>query len=207
MAIVTPGRNDRCPCGSGRKFKHCCLQEKATEESARLRLRAVEGRVVDALLRFTVKTWGEPLMLHAWEDFWNYEDVPEDLASTPEFDPMFVPFLVLEQGASQTLRRADLIFTRVLTIDGVSLMLGAAPFVVPPRWHTRIIEWREQLFGKRRATRQDLADFDIEIRDLYFEIAAELLDPTPPRLCNTDGDPIGADDADLRTEHDDGRGV
>jgi len=20
-----PGRNDPCPCGSGRKFKHCCL--------------------------------------------------------------------------------------------------------------------------------------------------------------------------------------
>lgn len=20
-----PGRNDRCPCGSGRKYKHCCM--------------------------------------------------------------------------------------------------------------------------------------------------------------------------------------
>ena len=99
-------------------------------------------------------------------------------------------FHVLEQGASQTLRPADLIFTRVLTIDGVSLMLGAAPFVVPPRWHTRIIDWRERLFRKRLMTRRDLADFDSEIRDLYFDIAAELLDPTPPQLRNTDGDPI-----------------
>lgn len=23
---LNPGRNDRCPCGSGRKFKTCCLQ-------------------------------------------------------------------------------------------------------------------------------------------------------------------------------------
>lgn len=22
------GRNDPCPCGSGRKFKHCCLQRR-----------------------------------------------------------------------------------------------------------------------------------------------------------------------------------
>jgi len=22
-----PGRNDRCPCGSGKKFKHCCLDK------------------------------------------------------------------------------------------------------------------------------------------------------------------------------------
>ena len=20
-----PGRNDKCPCGSGEKFKHCCI--------------------------------------------------------------------------------------------------------------------------------------------------------------------------------------
>ena len=25
MAAKKPGRNDPCPCGSGRKFKHCCL--------------------------------------------------------------------------------------------------------------------------------------------------------------------------------------
>jgi hypothetical protein len=24
-----PGRNDRCPCGSGRKFKKCCLDKQA----------------------------------------------------------------------------------------------------------------------------------------------------------------------------------
>jgi SEC-C motif len=30
MPIVNgprPGRNDRCPCGSGRKFKHCCYRD------------------------------------------------------------------------------------------------------------------------------------------------------------------------------------
>jgi hypothetical protein len=261
-----PGRNDPCPCESGRKFKHCCLPSRTVEDSARLRLRTAEGRVVDALLRFTTETWGQPLILHAWEDFWNYDDVPEDFATTPEFDPMFVPWLVmgfvpdadsddadvdwptqpiglewlattepnisdlertyietacrspmsvlaveevtagrslnlkdvltgsrfrvLEQGASQTLRPADLIFTRIVTLDGVSLMFGAAPFVVPPRRHTHIIDWRERLMRNRLMTRRDLADFDIEIRDLYFEIAAELLNPTPPHLCNTDGDPI-----------------
>lgn len=236
------------------------------EDAARLRLRAAEGRVVDASLQFLAERWGEPLMRHAWEDFWNYDDVPEDPTATPEFDPMFIPWLVfgfvpdseseeaerdwpsqplalewlaasegdvpdldrkyietacrsplsvcavervvpgrsldlkdvltgarfhaLEQSASRTLRSGDLLFTRVITIDVVSLMLGAAPFIVPPPWHTRIIDWRERLFRKRLMTLPDLDDFDIEIRDLYFDIAAELLNPTPPRLCNTDGDPI-----------------
>ncbi|HET6454169.1 MAG TPA: SEC-C metal-binding domain-containing protein, partial [Armatimonadota bacterium] len=25
MANADPGRNDPCPCGSGKKFRHCCL--------------------------------------------------------------------------------------------------------------------------------------------------------------------------------------
>ena len=95
MSIAAPGRNDPCPCGSGRKFKHCCLPAWAAEDSTRLRLRSAEGRVVDALLRFVAERWAEPIMVHAWEDFWNYDDVPEVLATTPEFDPMFVPWLAL----------------------------------------------------------------------------------------------------------------
>jgi hypothetical protein len=261
-----PGRNEPCSCGSGRKYKHCCLPNRSLEESSRLRVRAAEGRVIPSLLQFIAERWGEPLIAHAWEDFWNYDDAPDDLMTTPEFEPMFIPWLVLgfvpdphaeegapdwptepigltwlatadpeiseadrayietacrspmsafaieqvnpgrsidlkdvltgrrfhvlEQSASQTLRPADLIFARVLTIDEVSLTLGVAPFVVPPRWHTHIIDWRDRMFGKRLMTRQDLADCDLEIRDLYFDITAELLNPTPPQLCNTDGDPI-----------------
>ncbi|HVR29425.1 MAG TPA: SEC-C metal-binding domain-containing protein [Thermoanaerobaculia bacterium] len=31
-----PGRNDRCPCGSGRKYKHCCLaKDVAADRAAR----------------------------------------------------------------------------------------------------------------------------------------------------------------------------
>lgn len=28
------GRNDPCPCGSGKKYKKCCLLKKDTEEKA-----------------------------------------------------------------------------------------------------------------------------------------------------------------------------
>ncbi len=36
------GRNDRCPCGSGKKYKQCCLAEdQAAERSARVEPRAV----------------------------------------------------------------------------------------------------------------------------------------------------------------------
>ena len=34
-----PGRNEPCTCGSGRKYKHCCL-EKDKAEAAAVRARA-----------------------------------------------------------------------------------------------------------------------------------------------------------------------
>jgi len=33
------GRNDLCPCGSGKKYKHCCLPKiKANEQSSRTKV-------------------------------------------------------------------------------------------------------------------------------------------------------------------------
>jgi tetratricopeptide (TPR) repeat protein len=34
--MAKPGRNDRCPCGSGKKYKACCLTTDAAAEHARL---------------------------------------------------------------------------------------------------------------------------------------------------------------------------
>jgi len=32
--IARPGRNQACHCGSGRKYKHCCLEKDNAEASA-----------------------------------------------------------------------------------------------------------------------------------------------------------------------------
>jgi tetratricopeptide (TPR) repeat protein len=56
---MTPGRNDRCPCGSGRKYKHCCgalaapVAGRVPAEPAGLVLRgsaAKEGNDAQALI-------------------------------------------------------------------------------------------------------------------------------------------------------------
>ncbi|MBO1265080.1 SEC-C domain-containing protein [Proteiniclasticum sp. SCR006] len=28
MKVKLPGRNDPCPCGSGKKYKKCCIDKK-----------------------------------------------------------------------------------------------------------------------------------------------------------------------------------
>lgn len=222
--------------------------------------------MIDGLLQFVADTWGPALVVHAWDDFWNYNDVPEDMVETPEFEPMFIPWLVLgfvpdphaedgepdwpstpiglhwlategaeaseedrayietvcrtptsvfavaqlapgrsmdlkdvltgrrfhvlEQTASRSLRQADLIFARVVTLDGISVTLGMAPYIAPPSWHVHVIEWREQQVRRRLMTTDDLLTRDIEIRELYFEITDALLNPQLPQINNTDGDPI-----------------
>jgi hypothetical protein len=268
LPSVTPstGRNDPCPCGSGRKFKHCCLQKADTEDQARLRVRRAEGRMVDTLLPFALDRFGKAFFGHAWSDFFVGDPPDGSPLEVPEFDPMFVPwfltlfvrdphddvveahwpdepvglhwlrteaallddltrewllaacrspmsvfvvtgvapgrsadlrdivtgrsFHVLEQSGTDGLKPTDLYFARVVTAGGISLMFGGAPFVLPADFHTIVLDWRDKLFGRRAITRQDLEDFDIEIRNLYLMLVDRLHHPAAPVLQNTDGDDL-----------------
>jgi len=45
--MVKPGRNDPCPCGSGQKYKRCCLPKDQAAETAALKA-AAEARAAEA---------------------------------------------------------------------------------------------------------------------------------------------------------------
>ena len=71
---MKPGRNDPCPCGSGKKYKHCCLRAESAavetpEEFLRRRVRAVIDDLSDQLLRFAGSQLEPGLINEAWEDF------------------------------------------------------------------------------------------------------------------------------------------
>ena len=52
MATTKVGRNDLCPCGSGRKYKHCCESKKRAGDKrmATMILLVVAVAIVAALL-------------------------------------------------------------------------------------------------------------------------------------------------------------
>ena len=191
------GRNDPCPCGSGRKHKHCCL---TAAEAANLRwhqLREAEGRLIPASLRVGLDAWGKEGFFEAQRRFHAGHDVPDDPAGDPEFESLFLTWFglqftpagkrraglpsaaaqlletaqdlseierrflaesarrpvsfhhitavdpersidledlltgetcrVLEQTASQTVRRGGVLFARTVTLDGTSIMVGSVP--------------------------------------------------------------------------------
>ena len=45
--IARPGRNEPCRCGSGRKYKHCCL-EKDDKKAAAARAKAAKAQEAPA---------------------------------------------------------------------------------------------------------------------------------------------------------------
>jgi len=78
--VGSTGRNQLCPCGSGRKYKKCCLmREEAASRSAEPEIdpgHAIDQRMVTALFRFARRRFGDD-WLRAAEDA--YPAVVDDL--------------------------------------------------------------------------------------------------------------------------------
>lgn len=91
-----PGRNEPCPCGSGRKYKHCCLKADDAADFRWRQIRAAEGRLVPELLELSLKECGPELVGAALEEFFLGDGVPEDYDQTDEFSSFFVPWFVYE---------------------------------------------------------------------------------------------------------------
>ncbi|MBO9323855.1 MAG: SEC-C domain-containing protein, partial [Roseiflexus sp.] len=72
------GRNDPCPCGSGKKYKQCCLPREEAARAEQLRLR----RAVDTLLpKIIDAARATPEVVpDALQRYWNGKYAPEQLA-------------------------------------------------------------------------------------------------------------------------------
>ncbi len=69
------GRNDPCPCGSGKKHKKCCLAGGQTENGDLLwrQMGAIDKELGIRFLEHAVRTFGHAALEEAWEEFWIWE--------------------------------------------------------------------------------------------------------------------------------------
>jgi hypothetical protein len=92
------GRNDPCPCGSGRKYKRCCLAATwappTSFESPWSRQREASDRLTPALSKLAIREFGEDLLL-AWQDF-NQDPFPEPMSKYPNEEGIFNPYLIFD---------------------------------------------------------------------------------------------------------------
>jgi hypothetical protein len=75
------GRNESCPCGSGKKYKVCCgaaPESEAPQILAWRRLSGVARNYAPKLLSFIEESHGPGAILEAWEEFTLWSDEPFD---------------------------------------------------------------------------------------------------------------------------------
>jgi hypothetical protein len=85
------GRNAFCPCGSGKKYKRCCLESASTRtQTPWERQRAASDHLTAELREFSRKHFGEE-SLRAWIDF-NQTSFPKPLDEYPGEAQIFVPY-------------------------------------------------------------------------------------------------------------------
>lgn len=98
---------------------------------------------------------------------------------------------VIEHSGSGSVNAGDLLYTKLVSIEGITLVEGMAPMALPPRDKLAIIELRKKLGTQARLFgAETLREFEREVRALYLKIADTVLNPKLPELRNTDGDPL-----------------
>jgi hypothetical protein len=83
------GRNEPCPCGSGEKYKRCCLVRQTGARSGEILFREAEAALMEEMLPFADQVFGETAIDQAWLLF--LEDMT-DVTFDPE-DPLNVLFV------------------------------------------------------------------------------------------------------------------
>ena len=264
------GRNAPCPCGSGKKYKKCCLGKQAVPSQTLYyrRLSEAHDRLVGRLLPYATRTFGEEAIRVAMHEFMLWPEPADEIGeeTLDRVGPLFWPWFlfnweydpkdvelelpgpegrtaaelyaeergsrldplerrliecvnrtpysfwevlhvdkgkgmrlqdvfkgtqidVQERSGSEYVQPGDLLYGRAVPVDGVGMLLGLGPTIVPPGRKPDIIRLRRKLRrGRSSVTDDTLHEWDIEIRDLYLHIDHSL--HSRPKLCNTDGEPI-----------------
>jgi hypothetical protein len=99
-----------------------------------------------------------------------------------------------EKQGTYHLKRGDIVFGRILTLEAQSIFIGMAPVAIPALYQNDLIDFREWLVEENddaSLTDKDLRDeFDIELLDCFFDIVQNLFSNPAPILTNTDGNLI-----------------
>ena len=94
-SAVAPGRNDPCPCGSGKKYKKCCLlaeQSVSNELTPRI-LNRCSDEAARVLMEHAQRIHDQNTMARAWPDFWG-NDAEQEWPRDNPWVPLFVPWMI-----------------------------------------------------------------------------------------------------------------
>ena len=91
------GRNDPCTCGSGKKYKKCCLDENQTsqDEFKKRRWSAVQTGLIEKILDHASEFYGPHAIHEAYNEFQLFETEDRVKPKSTEL-PVFMPWFFYE---------------------------------------------------------------------------------------------------------------
>lgn len=266
------GRNDLCSCGSGKKYKKCCLSAASPSfafsevlDFEWRKLRQLEGTVFDKhLIPYVMEVLPDDVMQLALADCLP-EDLPEEIDRGMLFHQFLMPWIffnwlphedfgldhfeptvtlaenylhyqknklnrdeirfieamnmtfysfyavlavekdqallvkdmllstehrIKERQGTHYLKRGDIIFSRIVTLDNQSIFVGMAPFTLLPHHHTALLDFKKWLVEENddkpldsNALRNKL---DLALYDYFFDAIIQAYNEPLPILLNTD---------------------
>ncbi|HUE81592.1 MAG TPA: SEC-C metal-binding domain-containing protein [Pyrinomonadaceae bacterium] len=119
------GRNDPCHCGSGKKYKRCCLAKDRTANVIDYewqKLRRTEGEIVHLLLHAAHDWHGPDFIEKAWEHYTESSSESLSIEEAPEAGTSFVPWALFnyipqEESESDPTNEAPLAFSFLKVTD------------------------------------------------------------------------------------------
>ena len=93
---MKPGRNDRCPCGSGKKYKHCCLAASTVASPQDLLWRRVRRELQgfpERMLNFVAAAYGHEAIDEAWHEFMCFDEAETGVDPHSPHMAVFMPWM------------------------------------------------------------------------------------------------------------------
>jgi hypothetical protein len=86
------GRNDLCSCGSGKKYKHCCLANAVSADVFWSSVNSENHELTKLLMAFAIKRFAQDIE-DAWEDF-HFGVTDSDYAPGNDLETIFMPYFL-----------------------------------------------------------------------------------------------------------------
>ncbi|GFO54006.1 hypothetical protein GMSM_10130 [Geomonas sp. Red276] len=141
------GRNDCCPCGSGKKYKKCCLPNVEAREQARRDEESAARRVLDWL----GKRYSEEMMEAVQEGFFGgFEE--DELAILDEMGPELNAMVDMNMGEWSLADAMITVGGKRVAVRKLVLGAGGPLLPAPARlWFQQLVEHPMGLYEVRRA--------------------------------------------------------
>jgi len=144
--VTKIGRNDICPCGSGKKYKKCCLANEEAAAGTRREERSAAPRVLDWLHTH----YREELQQAVENDFFGLDN--EELERLMELGPEYHNMIDMNIG-EWSLTEAQIMVGKKLTPVRTLVLGPGGPLLPAParQWMQHLVERPMSLYEVRRS--------------------------------------------------------